>query len=75
MLNVSIGTAKYIDLNNQRNNRTQIIGIQNCVLKNVKSPADLGGLAAFIALRSGDFFSSLSDRKNSGPGILKLLAQ
>ncbi|HXR46750.1 MAG TPA: hypothetical protein VN784_04855 [Candidatus Limnocylindrales bacterium] len=75
VLNVSIGTAKYIDLNNQRNNRTQIIGIQNCVLKNVKSPADLGGLAAFIALRSGDFFSSLSDRKNSGPGILKLLAQ
>jgi len=75
VLNVSIGAAKYIDLNNQRNNRTQIIGIQNCVLKNVKSPADLGGLAAFIALRSGDFFSSLSDRKNSGPGILKLFAQ
>lgn len=75
VLNVSIGTAKYIDLANQRNNRTQIIGIQNCVLKNVKSPADLGGLAAFIALRSGDFFSSLSNRKNSGPGILKLLAQ
>jgi uncharacterized protein involved in outer membrane biogenesis len=75
VLNVSIGTAKYIDLNNQRNNRTQIIGIQNCVLKNVKSPADLGGLAAFIALRSGDFFSSLSDRNNSGPGILKLLGR
>jgi len=75
VLNVSIGTARYIDLNNQRKNRTQIIGIQNCVLKNVKSPADLGGLAAFIALRSGDFFSSLPDRKNSGPGILKLLVQ
>ena len=75
VLNVSIGTAKYIDLNNQRNNRTQVIGIQNCELKNVKSAADLGGLTAFIALRSGDFFSSLSDRKNSGPGILKLLAQ
>jgi uncharacterized protein involved in outer membrane biogenesis len=75
VLNVSIGTAKYIDLNNQRNNRTQIIGIQNCVLKNVKSPADLGGLAAFIALRSGDFFTSLQGRKSSGPGILNLLAQ
>lgn len=75
VLNVSIGTARYIDLNNQRNNRTQIIGVQNCVLKNVKSSADLGGLAAFIALRSGDFFSSLSDRKSSGSGILKLLAQ
>jgi uncharacterized protein involved in outer membrane biogenesis len=75
VLNVSIGTAKYIDLNNQRNNRTQVIGIQNCVLKNVKSPADLGGLAAFIALRSGDFFSSLQARKNSGPGILNLITQ
>jgi uncharacterized protein involved in outer membrane biogenesis len=75
VLNVSIGTAKYIDLNNQRNNRTQIIGIQNCVLKNVKSPADLGGLAAFIALRSGDFFNSLQARKNSGPGILNLITQ
>jgi hypothetical protein len=75
MLNVSIGTAKYIDLNNQRNNRTQVIGIQNCVLKNVKSRADLVGLGAFIALRSGDFFNSLQARKNSGPGILNLLAQ
>jgi uncharacterized protein involved in outer membrane biogenesis len=28
VLNVSIGTAKYIDLNNQRNNRTQVIGIK-----------------------------------------------
>ena len=73
VLNVSIGTAKYIDLNNQRNNRTQIIGIQNCVLKNVKSAADLGGLAAFIALRSGDFFDSLQDRNHSSPGLLKLL--
>jgi len=74
-LNVSIGAAKYIDLSNQRNNRTQIIGIQNCVLKNVKSPADLGGLAAFIALRSGDFFTSLQARKNSGAGILNLISQ
>jgi uncharacterized protein involved in outer membrane biogenesis len=75
VLNVSIGTAKYIDLNNQRNNRTQIIGIQNCVLKNVKSAADLGGLTAFIALRSGDFFDSLQNRNPSGPGLLKLLGR
>ena len=75
VLNVSIGTAKYIDLNNQRNNRTQVIGIQNCVLKNVKTSADLGGLAAFIALRSGDFFTSLQAHKNSGSGILNLIAQ
>jgi hypothetical protein len=75
VLNISIGTARYIDLNNQRNNRTQVIGIQNCVLKNVKAPADLGGLAAFIALRSGNFFTSLEGRKNSGAGILNLLVQ
>jgi len=75
VLNVSIGAAKYIDLNNQQNNHTQVIGIQNCALKNVKSPADLGGLAALIALRSGDFFGSLMDRKNSDAGVLKLLGQ
>ena len=75
VLNVSVGTVKFIDLKNQRNNREQTIGIENCVLKNVKSPTDLGGLAVLVALRGGDFFSSLSDRKNSGPGILKLLAQ
>ena len=74
VLNVSIGTARYIDLKDQRNNRTQKIDIQNCVLKGVKSPADLGGLAAFIALRSGDFFGSLQDRNNPDPGIRQLLA-
>jgi len=41
VLNVSIGTARYIDLNNQRNNRTHNHRIQNCVLKNVKSQTDL----------------------------------
>jgi len=75
VLNVSIGTARYIDLKDQRNNRTQNIDIQNCVLKGVKSPADLGGLAAFIALRSGDFIGSLHDRDHPGPGILQLLVQ
>jgi len=75
VLNVSIGIAKYVDLNNQKNNRTQVIGIEDCVLKNVKSRADLGGLATFIALRSGDFFTSLSDRKESKSSLLKLFAQ
>ncbi len=70
VLNVSIGTAKYIDLNNPRNNRSQIIGIQNCVLKNVKSPTDLLGLSAFIALRSGDFFNSLLGPQNQAAGFL-----
>src|ERR1700690_4071738 len=74
VLNVSVGTAKYIDLNNQRKNRTQVIGIQNCVLKNVKSQTDLLGLSAFVALRSGDFFQSLLGPQNQGPGVLQLIS-
>jgi len=73
MLNVSIGKVKYIDLNNQQNNREQIIGIDNCVIPNVKSPTDLTGLAADIALHSDGFFDSLIDQKKSGLGILKQL--
>lgn len=80
VLNVSVGTAKYIDLKNQRNNRTQTIGIENCVIKNVKSRNDLAGLAVFIGLRSGDFFDSLVAPKkfhggNAAPlqGILNLI--
>jgi hypothetical protein len=59
VLNVSVGTAKYIDLKDQRNNRTQKIGIENQVVKNVQSPAELAGLAVLIALRSGDFLGPL----------------
>ena len=58
-LNVSVGTIKFIDLKDQRNNRKQTIGIENLVIKNVKSPADLAGLAVLVAWRGGDFFSSL----------------
>ena len=53
VLNVSIGTAKFIDLKDQRLNRTQKIGIENCIIKNVKSPEDLAGLVALIWLRGG----------------------
>ena len=59
VLNVSIGTFKFIDLKDQRRNRTQNIGIDNCVLRNVHSPTDLAGLALLVALRGGDFFGSL----------------
>ena len=68
VLNVSVGTAKFIDLKDQRNNRTQKIGLENCVLKNVKSQADLAGLAVLIALRGGDFFGSLVNLPR--PGVL-----
>jgi len=60
VLNVSIGTVKFIDLKNSHNNRAQKIGIENCVMKNVKSPTDLAGLAVLVALRGGDFFGSLA---------------
>ena len=59
VLNVSVGTAKYLDLKDQNNNREQKIGIENQVIKNVQTPADLAGLAVLVALRSGDFFGSL----------------
>jgi hypothetical protein len=73
VLNVSIGTAKFIDLKDQRNNHEQTIGIDNCVIPNVKSPADLAGLAVFIELRSNGFFDSLVDQKKSGLDVLKQL--
>ncbi len=59
VLNVSVGTVKYLDLKDQKNNREQKIGIENLVIKNVRTPADLTGLAVFVALRGGDFFGSL----------------
>jgi len=59
VLNVSVGTAKYIDLKDQKNNREQNIGIENQIVNNVKTPADLAGLAVLVALRGGYFFGSL----------------
>ncbi len=59
VLNVSIGTAKYIDLKDPSKNREQKIGIDNLVMKNVKTTTDLTGLAFLVALRGGDFFTSV----------------
>jgi uncharacterized protein involved in outer membrane biogenesis len=53
VLNVSVGKAKFIDLKDQRLNRTMSINLQNVIIKNVKSPADLAGLAALVYLRGG----------------------
>ncbi|MGO9584945.1 MAG: hypothetical protein ACLP2Y_01885 [Limisphaerales bacterium] len=66
VLNVSVGTMKFIDLKDQRHNRTQKIGLENCVMKNVKSQADLAGLAVLVALRGGDFFGSLVELPRPG---------
>ena len=49
-LNVSIGKARFIDLEDQQLNRILPIGIENCVIKNVRSPEDLAGLAALVWL-------------------------
>jgi hypothetical protein len=43
------------------------------VIRNVKSREDLAGLAVLIALRGGDFFSSLVDQKKPGLDVLKQL--
>lgn len=59
VLNVSVGTARFIDLKNPANNREQKFGIENQILKNVQTPADLTGLALLIALRGGDFFTGI----------------
>ena len=75
VLNVSIGKARFIDLKDQQNNREQVIGIENCVMKDVKMPTDLGGLALLVALRGGNFFGSLMDSKSSGSGFLQLLGK
>ena len=73
VLNVSVGTAKYIDLKDQLNNRMQKIGIENLPLRNVKSAADLAGLGVLVGLRSGDFFKLLVDPKTSGSDAVKLI--
>jgi hypothetical protein len=73
MLNVSIGKVKFIDLQNQRNNREQTIGIENLLLPNVKSEVDLLGLAGAIALRSNGFFETVFGQKKSGLDALKQL--
>lgn len=59
VLNVSVGSAKFIDLKNPSNDREQKIGINNLVMKNIKTPADLAGLGVLVALRSGDFFTQV----------------
>jgi uncharacterized protein involved in outer membrane biogenesis len=58
-LNVSVGTARFIDLKNPANNREQKFAIDNFVVKNIKSPADLTGLTLLIGLRGGDFFRNV----------------
>lgn len=75
VLTVWVGTAKYVDLKDQRNNRAQTIGIEDCPIRNVKSLDDLRGLELLIGLRGGEFFKPLVDPKSSSAEILKFLGQ
>ena len=77
-LSVSVGTFKYVDMQNQSNNLEQKIGINNCVVTNVTSAADLSGLVLLLGLRSGDFFKPLVAPNDPGTGgsaqdVLKML--
>jgi len=64
VLTISIGKAKFIDLKDQRNNRTQTIDIENWPLRDVKSQNDLVGLMVFVELKSNYFFSSVLSPKS-----------
>jgi len=77
-LNVSVGQFKYVDLQDAGNNQTQNIALNNIVISNVTSVADLAGLGLVVGLRSGDFFKPLvapdaSKDAASGKDLLKLL--
>ena len=77
-LNVSVGTFKYLDLQDSKNNREQKIGLENCVITNVTSMADLFGLGVVVGLRSDDFFRPLIDpggSSNSPGDLLKILGR
>jgi uncharacterized protein involved in outer membrane biogenesis len=75
-LNVSFNKAKYIDLQNRHNDREQTIGLQNCVVPEVKSTRDLAGLVFIIDLKSNHFFDPLiSGQFKSAPlkSVLNLM--
>jgi len=72
-LNVSVGTARFIDLKDPSHNREQKIAIDNVVINNVRKPEDLAGLAALVALRGGGIFSVLANPKSPGSDLKQLL--
>jgi hypothetical protein len=71
LMTVSVGTFKYLDLKDPRNDRTQNIDIENVPLKNVKTEADLAGLVVFVGLRSGNFFDVLMPTNSTSLDTLK----
>jgi len=69
LLNLSLGSVKFVDLKDQRRNRIAPIGIQNQIYTNVQSAADLHGLAEQLWLRGGYAVGLPVNRpiRNAGP--------
>jgi hypothetical protein len=53
VLNLSIGSVKFVDLNNPQRDRTANIRIENLIFTNVMSSADLPGLSGQLWYRGG----------------------
>jgi hypothetical protein len=73
LMDVSVGTFKYIDLKDPTNNRTQLVGMTNVPAPHIKSPADLAGLGVLIVLRSDNFFDPLVNQKAPDANLMKQL--
>jgi hypothetical protein len=72
-LNVSFGRARYIDLQNPNNDREQTIGLNNCVVPDVKSMNDLAGLGVLVGLRSNHFFDPLIAKPKDPAAVQSIL--
>ena len=72
VLTVSVGTFKYIDLKDPKNNRTQVVGLENVPLRNVKVEADLVGLILDVMLHSDNFFDVLMPGNSSADTLKQL---
>ena len=55
VLNLSIGTVKFVDLKDQRRNQTVTFGLQNQIYTNVISTANLPGLSAQLYIHGGRY--------------------
>ncbi len=53
LLNLSIGSVKFVDLKDQRRNRMVAIGIENQIYTNVVTTADLSSLSGQLWIRGG----------------------
>jgi hypothetical protein len=54
VLNFSLGSAKFVDLKDQKRNRTVNINLQNVIVKDVKTSADLRDLKGQISSKGGN---------------------